>query len=654
MNFPCFNRKKISLAIAIIVLLVLIAFFAFRGVVLRKVIESVAERFREHHYTTSFEGARFRGLRTVTIDCISIISDEDSNSVRIKSLYIKPRLFPLLARHLRIKKLRCDSIDIRYHIADRNVDEKLPDQRDSTGFFDGLKGRDLAGFAYKNIRRLFSYIPQQVNMGNMNLQVNYLGDTSHIALNDFRLNRGVISSILVLSGDSATMHIPVQGKMDKQTSEISLTMTSGDTALLPVPVLRDKYGFETGFDSLNFSMSLINRNRHLVSPEGVFTITGFELKGRRLSTGSVRVDRFSSSFGLHIGSNFIEVDSATVTRLNQIRLNPYFRLDIRENPVITFKIIPQTWAANDFFSSLPEGMFTSLTGIKTEGLLHFHLAFKVDMANPDSLYFNSKFTGENFRITGYGIDDYRMMNGSFMHRVYEKSRVVAAFMVGPENPDFVPFEEISPFVRAAVMTSEDGSFFYHNGFNPEAFREAIATNIKEGRFARGGSTITMQLVKNVFLTRNKTLARKIEEALIVWLIESKNLVPKQRMYEVYLNIIEWGPGIYGINQASHFYFDKRPPEVTLQEAVFLASIVPHPKWYRYTFVANGQPKPFYGNYMRRMKELMVRKQFINPVDTTGIAPFVTLTGRAADVFVVNDTAVVDSVSIEDMDILPVF
>ncbi len=106
------------------------------------------------------------------------------------------------------------------------------------------------------------------------------------------------------------------------------------------------------------------------------------------------------------------------------------------------------------------------------------------------------------------------------------------------------------------MTSEDGSFFYHNGFNPNAFRESIVTNIKEKRFARGGSTISMQLVKNVFLTRNKTLARKIEEALIVWMIENKNLVSKQRMYEVYLNIIEWGPGIYGINQARQILFRK--------------------------------------------------------------------------------------------------
>jgi membrane peptidoglycan carboxypeptidase len=247
-----------------------------------------------------------------------------------------------------------------------------------------------------------------------------------------------------------------------------------------------------------------------------------------------------------------------------------------------------------------------------------------------------------------------MINGSFIHRVYERDRLVASFLVGPENPDFVPLEDISIFARAAVMTSEDGSFYYHNGFNQDAFREAIATNIKEKRFARGGSTITMQLVKNIFLTRNKTLARKIEEAIIVWLIENKNLVSKQRMYEVYLNIIEWGPGVYGINQASHFYFNKPPQNINFGEAVYLASIVPHPKWFKYTFVTNGVPRNFYGNYFKRMKELMVRKQFIAPEDTFGTLPNITLTGPASQFFIAPDTAIVDTASIHELEILPVF
>jgi membrane peptidoglycan carboxypeptidase len=164
----------------------------------------------------------------------------------------------------------------------------------------------------------------------------------------------------------------------------------------------------------------------------------------------------------------------------------------------------------------------------------------------------------------------------------------------------------------------------------------------------------MQLVKNVFLTRNKTLARKIEEAIIVWLIGNKNLVSKQRMYEVYLNIIEWGPGIYGINKASHFYFDKSPADLSLQESIFLACIVPRPKWYKYTFEKNGIPRSFYGNYFSRLKELMVRKEFIAASDTIGIEPTVLLTGPASGAFVAADTVLNDSVKVDLLKFLPEF
>jgi hypothetical protein len=295
-------------------------------------------------------------------------------------------------------------------------------------------------------------------------------------------------------------------------------------------------------------------------------------------------------------------------------------------------------------------MFTSLTGTKAQGFLDFFLDFSVNLEQPDSLSFDIKLKGNDFKLLSFGTDDYSMLNRSFNHKVYFRGKLAASFLVGPENPDYAPFETISPFLRFAVMTSEDGSFFYHNGFNPHAFRESIATNIKEERFARGGSTISMQLVKNVFLTRNKTLARKIEEALIVWLIENLNLVPKQRMYEVYLNIIEWGPGVYGIGQASRFYFDKRPSELTLGESVFLASIVPRPKWFKYTFETNGKPKPFFAIYFDRLKELMVRKEFIPASDTLGVKPVVTLRGQAAQAL---DTSDLKNVAPEFLPLEPI-
>lgn len=135
----------------------------------------------------------------------------------------------------------------------------------------------------------------------------------------------------------------------------------------------------------------------------------------------------------------------------------------------------------------------------------------------------------------------------------------------------------------SVLQSGDGAFFYHRGFLPDALREALIYDLQVHCFAHGGSTITMQLVKNVFLTKKKNFARKLEEALIVWPIETEHLTSKERMYEVYLNIAEWAPIVYGIREASDFYFNKRPSQLTLEESIFLASIIPKPKYFRNSF-----------------------------------------------------------------------
>ena len=179
-----------------------------------------------------------------------------------------------------------------------------------------------------------------------------------------------------------------------------------------------------------------------------------------------------------------------------------------------------------------------------------------DAAQPDDVVFDCSMKKNKFRIRKFNSSELMKMTGEFSHSVYENDRYIRSFLVGPSNSYFTPYEGVSPYFRNSVLTSEDGSFFYHNGFNEDAFRKSIATNYKAKKFLRGGSTISMQLVKNVFLNRKKTVARKAEEALIVWLIESNRLYSKERMLEVYFNIIELGPNIYGIGEASEFYFKK--------------------------------------------------------------------------------------------------
>jgi monofunctional biosynthetic peptidoglycan transglycosylase len=146
-----------------------------------------------------------------------------------------------------------------------------------------------------------------------------------------------------------------------------------------------------------------------------------------------------------------------------------------------------------------------------------------------------------------------------------------------EIQSWVPLNRISSNLKKAVIAAEDGRFYVHNGVDFYEMKQAFKKNMKAGRFARGGSTITMQLVKNLYFSPTKSLVRKVFEIPLAFKIEKD--LSKDRILEIYLNVIEWGNGIYGAEAASQHYFNKSASNLTNSEAAFLAAIIPNPrKW----------------------------------------------------------------------------
>jgi monofunctional biosynthetic peptidoglycan transglycosylase len=140
---------------------------------------------------------------------------------------------------------------------------------------------------------------------------------------------------------------------------------------------------------------------------------------------------------------------------------------------------------------------------------------------------------------------------------------------------YVPLSKISAELRTAVLISEDDTFFGHSGINITELKKAFQENLEKKRYARGASTITMQVVKNAFLTQQKTLTRKIKEILLAKKIEK--IWSKQKIFEYYLNIAEWGHNIYGAEAAARYYFNKPASQLDLAEASLLAGMLPNPK-----------------------------------------------------------------------------
>ncbi len=142
---------------------------------------------------------------------------------------------------------------------------------------------------------------------------------------------------------------------------------------------------------------------------------------------------------------------------------------------------------------------------------------------------------------------------------------------------WVPYERISLHLKRAIIASEDAKFVDHEGFDWDGIQKAMEKNQKRGRTVAGGSTISQQLAKNLFLTPTKSYFRKAEEAIITLMLE--NLWSKRRIFEVYLNVIEWGNSVFGAEAAARHYFGIGATQLGPEQAAKLAGIVPNPRFY---------------------------------------------------------------------------
>lgn len=177
---------------------------------------------------------------------------------------------------------------------------------------------------------------------------------------------------------------------------------------------------------------------------------------------------------------------------------------------------------------------------------------------------------------------------------------------------WVPLKDISRDLLFSIVMSEDSTFFEHNGFNFDAMVDSLAENLRERRNAFGASTISQQVVKNLFLDSDKSYKRKLKEFFVTRALEAK--FSKNEILEVYLNIAEFGPDIYGVAAASDIYFRKRPIDMNAAEGALLAVLLPSPKRFYYAIVENRNISKQKRKRLERILRDMYYEEFISEAD----------------------------------------
>jgi hypothetical protein len=218
----------------------------------------------------------------------------------------------------------------------------------------------------------------------------------------------------------------------------------------------------------------------------------------------------------------------------------------------------------DLLRALPRDLLPALDGLVLDGHLAGRAELAGDSAHLPELALDVKLD-VGCRVLGDPpLADVRALGTSLGWRGLDLAQ-----------PAWRPLPSLPTSVVRAFLVSEDGHFFSHHGFDLDMIRRALAADLVLGRIDRGASTLSQQLVKNLYLSGERTAARKLEEAVLTWRLEQ--LVPKRRILEYYLNLVEFGPGVYGIADAAERYFGKEPEELVANEAAQLAALLPAPR-----------------------------------------------------------------------------
>ncbi len=608
MQIP-FKYYKIA-AVILLSLLILLAIgggiaYSKREILLKATIEKAIKKAKkDYNLDLKIKSARFAGLKTVELKDISVIPYQRDSLMTIQNLRIGIKLWPLIFGDIKLAEVKMSNAKINLVKKDTTSNYDFLFRKKNVDPLEKSRKVNLAELANNLLNQLLYKIPDDMDIRNF--EIKFTDDPRVVDLytTSATIDNGNVKSTIKVNGNESVWH--VQGEVDPGDKQLNL-MLFADGKKVELPYIQQKFGLKLNFDTVSTEMKRVRRSGDEFKISGSWAIKNLLINHPRIAANDIVVPSGSIDADMLIGENFISVDSTSTIHLKNVEAHPFIRYTLYPQKIYELKLHTDELNAQELINAFPQGLFESLEGIQVAGKLQYDLNFYLNTKQPDNVVFDSRLNKNGFKIVKWGKTNLQKINGPFVYTPYEYGKPMRNITIGPQNANYTPINDISPYLKNALLTAEDPSFYSHKGFVEESIRKAIATNFKEKAFKRGGSTISMQLVKNVYLNRQKNLARKMEEVLLVWMIENGRLSNKERMFETYLNLIEWGRNVYGIGEASRYYFGKQPSQLDLGESIFLVSIVPRPKSGLYFFENDGSLRGRLHGYFKLIGGLMAKR-----------------------------------------------
>ena len=405
----------------------------------------------------------------------------------------------------------------------------------------------------------------------------------------------VLADVSVSHGVSGAPGIDVRGRLERpgedarwrawlqRTDErVRLRLEGRDLSLLPLAPLVPR-GIELGAARGSGHFDFVLGERFGVALDA--SVTGVVVNDRRVArrpfelAGAIAADVTGTREQIAVERLDFSTGALRVEAHGRMHYDgPGYWLPDRGELTVT---VPRVGCAQAL-TSLPAGLREDLDGMVLTGELEAALALRFDRGAVAHTDLDMDLDVNGCRVLHEATEaDPRRLRAPFEYERADGTRA----RIGAGAPGHVALDELPVFLPRAFVSAEDGRFFDHPGFDLYQIERSLAVDLRDAAFVRGGSTISQQLIKNVFLTRHRTLARKLQEAVLTWRLEAH--LGKHEILEYYLNIIELGPGIFGVDAAARYWFGKPATELELREAAFLAALTPAPRTLSRRILATG-------------------------------------------------------------------
>ena len=411
------TKQKIILTAKILgvcLLLLIIAAFVFRDALLQKAITHITHKMeRDYNSDFSIKKAQFEGFNGLAMEGILLVPKHADTLLQIETIQTKVNFWQLFAGNIQLGSLHAKNgfLQLVKTKDGRNFDAFLP-KKDTV---DTGEKPNYAKLVYRILNKGLNLVPTDMHLENLSLRMNDMGKKATLHLNTLVLVDKQIESAIAVHTNTFSQRWKIKGFADPRNKQTDIRFFNIDTGKIKVPYFDERYGIHSSFDSIRLNVSNIDMDGGELHVDGFTSITNFTINHPKIANKDVVIKKARFDYNFLFGENFVAIDSSSTVHLNQMKFHPYVSYNNETDKIYTLKATIPKMKAQDFITSLPEGLFRHFEGMEASGNFDYRLNLIFNKNKPNALVFDSELNKENLVITKYGEANLSKLNGEFMY-----------------------------------------------------------------------------------------------------------------------------------------------------------------------------------------------------------------------------------------------